>query len=110
MQARLQHLCPPHRATRPDPSVVVGIDTPVSSSTSLSVSSASALHGQPGRDPCFLALSILPHVCVAHGRQLTGGLQRRGSRRVPAVEHYLSLLVGEQGGCHLGGLTGRKVQ
>src|SRR5829696_10129092 len=42
-------------------------------STSLSVSSASALNGQPGRDPCFLALSILPHFCVAHGRQLTHG-------------------------------------
>src|SRR5215203_3223459 len=72
--------------------------------------STSALPGQPGRDPCFLALSILPHVCVAHGRQLTGGLQRRGSRRVPAVEHYLGLLVREQVGCQLGDLSGRKVQ
>src|SRR5829696_6001743 len=79
-------------------------------STSLSVSSASALNGQPGRDPCFLALSILPHFCVAHGRQLTGGLLGRRSRRVPAVEHYLGLLVGEQVGRHLGGLAGRKVQ
>src|SRR5215203_3047357 len=79
-------------------------------STSLSVSSASALNGQPGRDPCFLALSILPHFYVAHGRQLTGVLLGRRSRRVPAVEHHLGLLVGEQVGRHLGGLAGRKVQ
>jgi hypothetical protein len=66
----------------------------MSSSTSLSGPSASAFHWQPGRDPCSLALAVLPHVRVAHGRQLTGGPQGRASRRVPAVEHYLGLLVG----------------
>ena len=72
----------------------------VLSSTSLSGPLASALHWQPGRYPCFLALAVLPHVCAAYGHQLTGGLQRSGSRRVPAVEYYLGLLVGEQVGRH----------
>ena len=72
--------------------------------------SASALHAQPGRDPRFLALAVLPHVCVAHGRQVTGGLLRGESRRVPAVEHHLGVLVGEQGGRQLADFAGRKVQ
>src|SRR5215211_3037634 len=110
MQARLQHLDPPRPATRTDPSVVVGIDPPLSSSRLLTGPSASALHGEPGRDPCFLTLAVLPHVGVAHSRQLTGGLQGSWSRRVPAVEYYLRFLVGEQVWCHLGDFAGRKVQ
>jgi hypothetical protein len=58
-------------------------------------SAASALHWWPGRNPCLLALDVVSHVTVTHGRQFTGGVSRGGSLRIPAVKHYLGVLLGE---------------
>ena len=59
-------------------------------------SAASTLHWYPSRDPCLLALEVVSHVHVTHSRQFTGGQLRGGSLRIPAVEHYLDVLIGER--------------
>ena len=46
-------------------------------------------------DPVLLSTLIVPHICVAHSRQFTGGFLRRVSRRAGAVNDNVRGSIGQ---------------
>src|ERR1700685_3227619 len=57
---------------------------------------SSLLHRKPRFHPALLALGIMRHVGVTHGRQFTGGVFARVSMHARAVGDDLSILVRQQ--------------
>lgn len=68
-----------------------------------------ALGWESSINPVLLTSGIVPHVCVAHLRQFTGGVLRSISSRLSTVNHDVSRLIGQKARCDLLHLIGRQI-